>query len=189
MSDEPAKVIRFPEGRGRAKMAFLLELYHRAHPELDPDDVDPDQVSSWAIRTGAYRREPIDLQVHLRRELSRYLRTEYTTDPQKREVRKYHAVPYVVQTKDGPRTRYHYFEINSLTDKQMLVSRQLRRRAALRDVLQMDLDFGSWLDNNKHGHRLEPMDWNFNPDVAEAKLPTTYPDQAPPLDEDDEDDF
>jgi hypothetical protein len=185
---EGAKVLTFQSPKKRARLAYLIDQYHRAHPDEDPATVEPHLVADWATKTGVYKPEPIDPALQLRRDVARYLRTEYTTDPQGREVRKHHGVVYEVQTPSGIQRHTRYFEIYDATAEHMKASLQLRRRAALRDVLQLNLDFESWQDNNKHGETMEPMDYNFNPDVAETKLPTTYPDAPDPDDDFDEDD-
>jgi hypothetical protein len=60
---------------------------------------------------------------------------------------------------------------------------QLRRRAAVQDILQLDLDFHSYNDNNVFGVKLTPVDYDINKDVEESKMPTTYP-SDPPRDDD-----
>ncbi len=43
----------------------------------------------------------------------------------------------------------------------------------------MALHLGSYNDNI-YAAALPPLDCNFNPDIEEARLPTKYPEEAPP---------
>jgi hypothetical protein len=88
-----------------------------------------------------------------------------------------------VKTPDGEKLRPLYRELFQATPEHMKASFQLRRRGMVRDAVQLDLDYKSYLDNNVHGATLPPMDYNLNPDVEELNLPTTYPD---PDEDDDE---
>lgn len=145
----------------------------------------PHLIAEWAIRNGHYNRPPVDPTVQLRRDLSRHLRTEYITDPQGRDVRKNHAVMIPVQTQDGERLRPLYKELFHAPAEHMKASFQLRRRGVVRDVMQMDLDFQSYNDNNVHGVKRDKMDYDINKDLDELNMPTTYPDS---FDDDDDDD-
>jgi hypothetical protein len=81
-----------------------------------------------------------------------------------------------VQTATGPKKRSIWKELFHAPAEHMKASFQLRRRAAFRDVQQLHFDFESYQDNNIFGEQLEPMDFDFNKDIAETNLPTTYPD-------------
>lgn len=61
----------------------------------------------------------------------------------------------------------------------MRESLQLRRRAALADVMQLKFDFDSCNENNRHSSTLAPMDFDFNKDIDELSQPVTYPNEAP----------
>ncbi len=52
--------------------------------------------------------------------------------------------------------------------------------------MQLNLDFESWLDNNKFGDMLDRPDFNFNLDIEELKQPTEYLDSLEDDDEDEE---
>ena len=72
----------------------------------------------------------------------------------------------------------------------MRTSLSLRRRAALQDVYQLQLDFESYNDYNKFGEKLDPMDFDYNKDLRELKQSAEWPEgpEGPP-DEDTEDDI
>ncbi len=52
---------------------------------------------------------------------------------------------------------------------------------ALNDCQQLELDLRSYNDNNVHSATLPKLDYNFNVDIEEGDLPTSYP--ATPPDE------
>jgi hypothetical protein len=180
-----AIVVSFPKNTKARELQYLIDQYHKAHPDQDPAEVAPHLVAEWGIRTGRYNRPPLDPVVQLRRDLSRHLRNEYVTDPQGREVRKNHPVMIPVQTQNGEKLRPLYKELFHAPAEHMAASFKLRRRGVERDVMQMDLDFRSYNDNNVYGTTLDPMDYDFNKDVVELNMPTTYPDG---MDDDDDDD-
>lgn len=168
--------------RGR-KMEFIIERYEAAHPELDGGPTEPHLIAPWAMERGLWNKPPTPPVEILRRELSRYLKNQYIEDPQNRLVRKFHAVPLKIVTPDGSTRRMSSWHmIYETPKKKMLLSLQMRRRSAVRDVVQLDLDLGSYNDNNIFGETLPPMDFNLNPDVAESKMPGHYGDEP---DEDD----
>jgi len=68
----------------------------------------------------------------------------------------------------------------------MRASLALRRRAALADVAQLNLDLESYNENNYRGETVPPMDYNFNIDLEETRLPTHYPIEGPETDDDGE---
>ena len=115
----------------------------------------------------------------LRRLLSRALRNEYIVDPQGREVRKHHPVITEVKTADGIKKQSAWYTIFDAQPEKMRASLQLRRRAALADVMQLKFDFDSYNENNRQGDSLAPMDFDFNKDIDELSQPVTYPSEAP----------
>lgn len=172
-----------PQGR---QMEYLIEQYKKTHPQEDISSIEPHLVAEWAVKRGMWQRPPVPPEERLRRELSRYLRGEYTRDPQGRSVRKHHAVIYIIQTENGPQKRSRWFEIYQAPAKHMQASLALRRRAALADVQQLNLDLESYNENNVRGETLVPMDFDFNKDIEESRLPTHYPEEGPQTDEDGE---
>jgi hypothetical protein len=181
---EEAKVVSLNERRGRRYMAYLLEQYQKAHPEDDPALIEPHLIAQWATDKGLYKRPPIPPEERLRRELSRYLKSEYIVDPQDRHVRKHHCVVYTVDTPDGLKRRSRWWQIYSAPPKEMRAALTLRRAMMVSDAVQLSIDFDSYNDNNNFGATLEAMDYNLNEDVREKRLPTRYPEG--PEDDDEE---
>jgi hypothetical protein len=168
-------------------MLFLVEQYKEAHPE-EGHEVHPHRVARWAIQQGIWRRPPMDPEEILRRQIRRALRDEYTFDPQGREVRLNHPVMEEVQTADGPRLRSIWYSLFEMPPQKARLSFQLRRRAALRDVVQLKLDFDSYNDNNEFRAQLDAPDFNFNKDIEEMSQPTEYGEEpAVEIEEEEED--
>jgi len=106
-------------------------------------------------------------------------------DPQGREVRANHPVFQDVVTPEGVRHLARYYPLFDSPAEIARVFFSWKRKAALSDVRQLNLDFESWLDNNKFGDTLERPDYNFNVDIEEMKQPTEYPEDE----EEDEEDY
>jgi hypothetical protein len=45
-------------------------------------------------------------------------------------------------------------------------------------ILQLKLDFESYNDNNIFHEAIEPLDFDFNKDIEELNMPTTYSDDT-----------
>jgi hypothetical protein len=178
-------VHKFVAPRGR-EMEYLIEQYQKAHPDEDASRIEPHRIADWACARGMWKKPPVPQEERLRRELARFLRGEYTLDPQGRNVRKHHAIIYIDQTPDGPKKRSRWFEIYEAPAKHMQASLALRRRSALADVVQLNLDLESYNENNVRHETVPPMDFDFNKDLEEITLPTHYPVEGPETDEDGE---
>jgi len=174
-------VLQQPTARqrhGNQKILYLVDQYQKTHPE-EGDAINPHLIAPWAIKYGLWFQEPLTPEEMLRRSIRRSLRDDYTNDPQGREVRKYHAVIEEVSTPDGVRRLSTWREIFEAPPEHMRVSLALRRKSALNDVVQLQLDFESYNQNNKHSATLPDMDYNFNTDLKEGSMPTDYPDENP----------
>lgn len=164
-------------------MQFLIDKYKETHPDKRPD-LSPDNIAGWAIEKGLWRPVPLTPREQLRRLITRCFRETYLIDPQGREVRASLPIMEEVMTEDGPKQRSRWFPIFSAPANVARASFSLRRKAALADVAQLQFDFMSWNENNIHRDKLDPMDYNFNKDLAELAESTEYMDD--PLAEDGE---
>ena len=162
--------------RGSRRMQFIIEQYQAAHPD-EGSSVRPDLVAEWAIEKGVWSPQPISPQEQLRRLLSRSLRETYIIDPQGREVRASLPIIEEVPTRDGPKKRSRWYPIFEADAKVARASFSLRRKRALADVVQLQFDFMSWNENNSSGDALDPLDFNFNKDLADLSQPTEYPEE------------
>jgi hypothetical protein len=146
---------------------YFFELYKRT---FGVDEADCGAAAEWAFAQGLWKRPQVNPVEILRREIARALRGQYIEDPQGREVRKNHPV----LTGDGDNRKVIWVDIQKAKPEQMRLSLAWRRNGVLADCKQMALDFDSYNDNNVFGAKLPPLDCNFNPDIEEARLPTTY---------------
>lgn len=134
-------------GRKHARqMEYLIEQWKAGHPEEDGGPIEPHRIAPWALKRGLWVRPPMSPEEILRRELAKFLKNEYITDPQNRNVRKNHAVIIEVKTQEGVKRRSRWYTLYEAPPKHMQASLQLRRRAALADVVQLELDFNSYND-------------------------------------------
>ena len=150
------------------KMQSVVHEYMR---ENKVDTVELEQVAEWAVRTGRYQRQPLNIVQQCKRELSQALRVEYYKDPQGREVRKMH--PVRVNDLDGQQMVL-WADIENAKPNHMRVSFQQRRQGILWDCRQHKTDVDSYNDNNRFRASLM-FDYDFNPDLQELELPTKYP--------------
>lgn len=172
--------------KGNAQMMYLVEQYQQEHPDSG-DEILPHQIADWAIAKDLWKRPPMEPRDILRRLLSRALRNEYIEDDKNgREIRKYHAILEEVRTPDGIQRRPKWLEVHEAPADHMRIAFSLRRNAARADVIQLEFDYEYWTAHNKFGETLPPLDYNFKPDVDEAKQPTTYPNEPPDEDPEDE---
>lgn len=178
MADQSATLAPAKSRRGNRKMLYLIEQYKKAHPEEGVED-KPHLVAPWAVAQGLWKRPPMQPEEILRRALSRALRDDYIEDEAGRTVRAHHPVISEVQTPDGPKRYSTWWPIYDAPPEKMRASLQLRRRAALGDVRQLQFDFMSYNEFNHFKAKLQPMDFDFNKDLAEMEEPTTYPSEAP----------
>ena len=168
--------------RGSKTIQFFMDQYREAHPD-EGSEIRPELISAWVVRQpGLWKPKPISPQEQLRRLIVRNCRETYMIDPQGREVRANLPLIEEVMTKEGIKRRSRWYPLFEAPAKVAKASFALRRRSALADVVQMHFDWESYNDNNELGETLEPLDVNFEKDIAEMSEPTSYP--TDPLDED-----
>lgn len=146
-----------------------MELHH-------VDSIELQQVAEWACANGRYQRRPTSMIQQCKRELSDALRVQHYTDPQGRDVRKMHPV----RIKDENIQMVIWADIETAKPQHMRVSLAQSRQGIRADCIAHNTIVESYNDNNRYQMKLDVFDYNFNPDITESKMPTEYPDQAPP---------
>jgi hypothetical protein len=151
--------------RKQLETLYLIDQYKRAH---NVEEVDLRVAAEWLMETGRWRPLPVDPVFILRREMTRALRGEYIEDPQEREVRKNHPVL------DRASGKVVWVDITKATPEQMRMSFMHHRNRILSECKQLALDFDSYNENNAFGTTLPGIDFNFEPDIEEARMPVQY---------------
>ncbi|SFI15535.1 hypothetical protein [Planctomicrobium piriforme] len=154
------------------KTREIQDIYHEWEQLHPGHDLDMRVVAQWAIATGKWEPPQYDPLKACARELSRAARAEYYTDPQGREVRRKQSYVY---TEDSGQKRWRFADIITGTPEKIQMSLQHRRRSALGDIIQLNLDRRSYNDNNPYGAEIQ-MSFNFDEDLEELEHPTEYPD-------------
>lgn len=136
--------------------------------------LDLDDIAEWAIRTGRYHPVPVSMKARCKRALARGLRAAHFTDPQNRDVRKWHA--YAVEQADG-QLRWEWIDLPTAEPGQMRLSLGYGRRQILGHCRQHQRIVDSYNDNNLFGADLQAYDYNFNLDLEEEQFPVDYPEE------------
>lgn len=169
------------------EMAFLLEKYLERHPEHE-GSLDPDEICDWGVDEGIYvPPPPVTPRAQLKRRFRRHLSHRFLTDPQNREVRALHAIPYHEVTPDGVRQGFRYYPLFTTDAEKIKLSLQWKRKNALNRVVQIENDRLSYNDNNIFGATIDSMSFDFDTELEERRLPTEYPESAPDDIDDDDD--
>ncbi len=175
------------QSRTDREMEYVLDKFLERHPDHD-EALDPDEICGWAIDEGICDPpRPLTPREQLKRRFTRHLNHRYLTDPQNREVRALHAVPYEEITPDGVKHGFRYHPLFTTEPEKIKLSLSVRRSNALSRVVQIENDRLSYNDNNIFKAEIEQMSFDFDKTLTERTLPTTYSD-IPPDDFDDEDD-
>jgi hypothetical protein len=153
----------------------ITEKYIKATGETDPNLMD---LAHWAYNNGEIKKPVIDIIKILAKAFGRALQQDYFSNEKGEPVRHWHAY----RENRGGKQLTFWFKMEDATRGKMRLSAQGRRRGTLMDVLQLDRDIDYFNRHYNPGDAIE-MDYDFNPDVKESRLPTEYPDAPPPEDD------
>jgi len=156
----------------------IVDLYRR---EVTTEPVELIVVARWAIAHGLWQQSQRSPEEVLAGEIGQALREQYFVDPQGRRVRRKHARRIEELLSDGsPKQRVFWDDITTAEPEHMQASLQQRRRLILSDCQQLKSDVDSYNENyNKTGVPVQTS-FDFTEDMAEAELPTEYPDYEEP---------
>lgn len=178
-----------PDGSSkRAKeIRYAIDLYQSEHPELAREPLAPEVLAAWIEKRRILKEietDPVEIRT---KQIVRFLSREMQTDPQGREVRANAFNVERVPTKTGFKRRSRWLPLFESPEDFAKEFFQWRRNGARADIIASETDRESYNDNNHKGGYVPQPSLDFTLDVAEKKLPSTYP-AAPPEDDDDEDD-
>ena len=188
LEERVVAAVRSRSSRRGREAEYVLGLYRTDHPEEEGEPIAPERVAEWAAKRGVWIPPPINPVNLLRKQIATYLRAARMIDPQGREVRANAAVFVEVGTSEGPKKRSRWLPLFDAPAAFAWQWFQLRRKQSVDDLVQMETDRESYNDNNKHGAKLGQMELDFTKDVAEKKMPATYPVEAPDGFDDEDDD-
>jgi hypothetical protein len=160
---------------GKKLREQLQGIVHDYIEEHGVEEVDLGEVAAWAVSTGRYQRQPISIIRQCKEQLSEACRSEHITDAQGREVRRMHPV----RITEGPQQMVFWADITTAKPGHMRLSFQQRRSAILADCRAHKVDVESYNDNNVFHVRLPLFSYDFNLDLREEQMPSTYPDEKP----------
>jgi hypothetical protein len=149
----------------------ITEQYVEASGSEDPNLKD---LAKWAYENGKIEKPDIDIIKILAKAFARALQQDFFSNENGDPVRHWHAY----KEKRGEKQLTFWFKMEDGTPEKMRLSAQWRRRGTLLDVMQLDRDIDYFNKHYNPGDAIA-MDYNFNPDVTEQRLPTEYP-EAPP---------
>ena len=173
--------------RSGREIDHVIERFHAEHPEQAGEPLKPEMVAEWADRRGIVRPEMVDHVELLRRRIVSHLARATQIDPQGREVRS-NAVNFEpVMTPKGIRRRSRWLPLFESPEEFAARFFQGCRTGAVADVVNYETTRESYNENNTKGGYVKQSSLDFTNDVAEKKLPTSWPSSAPPGDDEDDD--
>lgn len=137
-------------------------------------DIDPDELTAWAIKTKRVTREEYSFFRQTKRELVKAIKDEEIVDAQGRTLPRRAAI----RLKGGTQ-RSLWFDFLTAKPRKALVALSQQRRSLVAYARKIKLKRDSYNDNNQYGAELPLFDFNINKDLRDAEQPTVWPDDAP----------
>jgi hypothetical protein len=139
------------------------------------NEVDPDELTAWAIENNRISDDEMDFFRRAKRDLIQAMRDQHQIDRQGREVRKMIAIRY----KDNHVQKSLWMDLFEARPKKAHTALSQQRRSIVAYCRQHRQTVESYNDNNVHGAQLPLFDYNINLDLVEEQQPTEYPDERP----------
>ena len=147
----------------------LQRIVNRYIDANQPWPASARDVAEWAIHTGLWAPQPVDLINQCADQLSRAMREEYIRDPQGRLVRAKHAAKIEV---DGKQMTL-WADIRNARPDHMQTAFQQRRQQIIGDCKQLKADVDSYNENAKPPEPIQLV-LDFTLDVEEAEAAARY---------------
>jgi hypothetical protein len=143
-------------------------------------EVDPDELTAWAIDEGRMEDQPISFFRRARKELIQAMRADEGTDAQGRTgVRKMLALRQTVKIKRKKIQKWLWIDLYEASPRKAHIALSQQRRGFVAWCRKHKQTVESYNANNKHGAQIPLFDYNINRDLAEEQQPTEYPDERP----------
>lgn len=143
--------------------------------EREISEVDPDELTAWAIENDRIGDDERSFFRRAKRDLIQAMRDQHQIDRQGREVRKMIAIRY----KDNQVQKSLWMDLFEASPKRAHTALAQQRRAIVAYCRKHKQTVESYNDNNVCGAQLTLFDYNINLDLAEEQQPTEYPDDKP----------
>lgn len=165
---------RITQRKKTDQMMDIVQLYLEAG---GAEPIDLAKLAKFAMEHGYWERGNADeLRLQMcKREFSRAFREQHHRDPQKREVRTYHAV---ITNEGGGKKTTQWGDVRKADPEYMEVAFQQRRSQIVGDCTQLRNDVDSFNDNNNYGAHFQ-LELDFTEDAAERLQPTQYHPKQP----------
>lgn len=168
-------------------MRYAIDLYKSEHPEEDGQPLAPERLAEWIESRRILRPLVFDPVEFRTKQIVKFLSRATQEDPQGREVRSNAVNFQMVRANGAVRRRSRWLPLFEAPEDFAKTFFSWRRTGAAADIISSENDRESYNENNVHGAYVEQPSLDFTNDVAEKKLPVSYPSSAP--DSDDDDDF
>jgi hypothetical protein len=152
----------------------IVDEYVKEHGIEDGADIDPDELTAWAINTNRAEREELNFFRQTRRDLVKALKDEEVTDGQGRTIPRRAAIRI-----KGDKHQSRWFDFLAAKPRKALTSLAQQRRSLVAYARKIKLKQESYNDNNQYGAELPLFDYNLNKDLRDAEQPTVWPEDAP----------
>jgi len=154
----------------------IVRDYMREH---GINEVDPDELTAWAINHGRISDDELDFFRRAKRDLIQAMRDQHQIDRQGREVRKMIAIRY----KENRVQKSLWMDLFETKPKRAHTALAQQRRSIVAYCRKHKQTVESYNDNNVYGAQLTLFDYNINKDLIEEQQPTEYPDEKPAEDD------
>jgi hypothetical protein len=162
----------------KKQLQGILEEYVCEHGIPEGGDIDPDEVTAWAINSKRIDRERTNFFRQTRREIVKTLKDEEVTDNQGRTIPRRAAIRI-----KGDKHQSRWFDFLAAKPKKALTALAQQRRSLVAYARRIKLKRESYNDNNQYGAELPLFDFNLNKDLRDAEQPTVWPEDAPSSDD------
>lgn len=158
----------------KQQLQHIVEEYVREHGIPEGEDIDPDEVTRWAINSKRIEREKANFFRQTRREIVKALKQEEVIDDQGRRIPRRAAIRI-----KGDKSQSRWFDFLKAKPKKAQTAIAQQRRSLVAHARKLRLKRDSYNDNNLFGAELPPLDLNLNKDLRDAEQPTVWPEDAP----------
>ncbi|HTU26797.1 MAG TPA: hypothetical protein VMF30_15420 [Pirellulales bacterium] len=158
----------------RQQFLRIIDDFVKEHNIAEGEDIDPDDLTAWAINSKRIEREKANFFRQTRRDLVKALKDEEVTDDQGRTIPRRAAIRI-----KGDKHQSRWFDFLKAKPRKALTALAQQRRSLVAYARKIKMKRESYNDNNRYGAELPLFDFNLNKDLRDAEQPTVWPDDAP----------